>query len=184
MKIPMLRPMTRMVLGVLAIVLLSACANGVSGDEPADPSGRDTQAFKEEMDDVAAQLLPDLHQALGGQPAGLQAKFVERGGYGVWDYTARGRWTGPRGSAEEVLDRAEAVLTDHGFDVERPGRTSDLVGSKGDVRVALERGSSADVERVGELGVTFYNADGLLSGDDYAERTPPVDYLSEISSDE
>lgn len=176
----MLRAMTRMVLGVLTIALLSACAGGVAGDDRDDASGGDTQAFKTEMDGVAADLLPDLHQSVGGQPAGLQAGFVERGGYGVWDYTARGTWTGPTGSAEEILDRAEAVLADHGFEVERPGRTSDLVAGKGDVRVSLERGLSTDVEQVGELRVTLHNADGLLSGDDYAERTPPVDYLSEL----
>ena len=77
--------MIRLLAGLLAATLLVSCTNSGS-----DSAVSETEAFKTEMDTVAARLLPDLMAAVGGRLNGMQATFHERGGFGIWDYTASG----------------------------------------------------------------------------------------------
>ncbi|WP_457205868.1 hypothetical protein [Nocardioides sp. P5_C9_2] len=170
--------MTRLLLGLVAVVLLSSCSS--TGD-PA--SGRadekpDAAAFKQQMDTEAQALLPDLVSELGGSPNGLQASFVERGGFGLWDYTASGVLSRPRGAIDAKLDTASAVLEQHGYTVERDEAQLRVRATKDDIGVTVQAGMPTTDPDVRSVSVRMANVGALEDGDDFAESAPPEDYLA------
>ena len=116
---PRVARMTRLLLGIVAAVLLSSCSS-TDGSPSGDSADQlDAAAFKQEMDAKARSLLPDLVAALGGELGGMQATFYERGGFGIYDYTASGVLSGPRGTVAAKLDAATEVLEQHDYAIER-----------------------------------------------------------------
>ncbi len=170
--------MTRMVLGLIAVLVLSSCSVGDSA--PDEPAADDAKAFKSEMDEFAKALLPDLQAALGGaELKGMEARFYEPGGnFGQWSYEAGGVFVEPPGTAEEVLDSVEAVLVQQGMEMERPAGSQDISATKGNIAVLVQRALEADVESVSGLNVTIASIHRLESNDDFAEDAEPVDYLA------
>lgn len=167
--------MTRVLLLVLLVVLASACA---SAETTRGEDGRrnDAEAFKQEMDAFARDTLPLLQEEVGGDWEGFIASFVEKGGNtGQWEYTAGGRATAPPGSAEQVLDKAEAVLRDQGMEVTRPDVMADITATKGNIAVQVTRALDSDVDSVSALRVTFSSFDRLSSSDGYAEDAGETD---------
>ncbi|MBA3781764.1 hypothetical protein [Nocardioides sp. InS609-2] len=170
--------MTRMVLGLIAILVLSSCSPGDS--DSAEPAADDAKTFKAEMDQFASALLPELQAALGdAELKGMQAKFYEPGGnFGQWSYEAGGEFIEPPGTAEDVLDSVEEVLAQQGMEIERPAGSQDISAMKGNIGVLVQRALEADVETVSGLNVRISSIDRLKSGDDFAEDAEPEDYLA------
>ena len=170
--------MTRLLLGIVAAVLLSSCSstNGSPTDDSGDQLG--AEAFKQEMDAEARTLLPDLVTALGGQLGGMQATFYERGGFGIWDYTATGVLSGPRGTVDAKLDAATAVLEQHDFAVERDDAKERVIATKGDVGVTVQTGMPTTDPQARSLNLRMSSVGGIQDGDDFAESAPPEDYLA------
>jgi hypothetical protein len=160
--------MTRVLLLVLLVALASACA---SAETTRGEDGRrnDAEAFKQQMDAFARDTLPLLQEQVGGDWEGFTASFVEKGNTGQWEYTAGGRATAPPGTAEQVLDQAEAVLRDQGMDVTRPDVMADITATRGNIAVQVTRALDSDVDSVSALRVTFSSFDRLSSSDGYAE---------------
>lgn len=174
---PMLARMTRVLLGILLAVAVSACTSG-DGDTNHDGERRDAKAFKKEMDGFAEESLPALQSSVKGTWKGLQAHFYSQGGnWGLWQYTARGQVASPPGTRKDVLQRAAATLTEHGMEVE----TSDdgVYGTLDNIAVDIEPALDADVESVSYLSVTIRSIEPLDSQDDYAEDAPTADYAAE-----
>ncbi len=168
----MLGAMTRLVIGLAAMVCLLAACSSSPDDGDAGQAGGDARAAQKEMDSLAEELLPDLAPVLGGEVAGLEAGFVERGGFGLWDYRARAQVVRPA-PAEESVGEVERVLEEHGLAVESPGKTSDVTGTVGNVRVSVSW-TAGDAVDVAELSMnTLEPASG---DDDYAAEAEPTDY--------
>ncbi|WP_133241226.1 hypothetical protein [Nocardioides gansuensis] len=170
--------MARTLLGVaLALAVLAAltsCSLDASGDDESgggESAGGEAKEFKAEMDSLARELLPDLVEAIGSRPEELEARFIERGGFGVWDYQAGSTW---EVKGEPRLDKVEQVLTDHGMPVERPGTTSDITATQGNVRVSVSWDEGAAISTA---TLEFNTLDAAGGDDEYAEQAPPTDYL-------
>ncbi len=170
--------MTRMVLGLIAILVLSSCSVADSGSD--EPPADDAKAFKAEMDEFAKALLPGLQAALGGaELKGMQATFYEPGGnFGQWTYEAGGVFVEPPGTAEGVLDAVEEILVQQGMKTERPAGSQDISATKGNIAVLVQRALETDVESVSGLNVKIASIHRLESHDDFAEDAEPVDYLA------
>ncbi len=170
--------MTRLLLGLVAVVLLSSCS---STDGPASRGADDkpdAAAFKEQMDAEAQELLPDLVSELGGSLDGMQATFVERGGFGLWDYTASGVLSRPPGAIDAKLDTASAVLEQHGYSVDRDDAHLRVSATKDAVGVIVEAGMPTTDPTVRSVSVRIANVGALRDEDDFAEGAPPEDYLA------
>lgn len=175
---PRVTGMTRILLGLAVLLLLSACTSDSSSGAP-DGSGAepDAQTVKAEMDGEAQTLLPDLVSTLGGRFNGLQATFVERGGFGIWDYTANGSLLKPSGTMTESLAAVESVLSEHGYAVETDDAQRRVTGTKGNVSVTAQA-SLLSAEKKGS-GLNFrMGTSGIQDGDDFAESAPAEDYLA------
>lgn len=165
--------MTRILIVALA-VLLAATVAGCTPDgstNGAGPSDNDAEAFKTEMDAFVRETLPELQTQVGGEWGGFQGRFFEKGGNtGQWEYTADGGTSKPPGTADEVLDKVEAVLTEQGMEITRPDVIADISGRKGNISVQVTRALDADVESISTLRVTFSSFNRLTSSDDFAEN--------------
>ncbi|HXH77506.1 hypothetical protein [Nocardioides sp.] len=172
--------MTRILLVALAVVLaatLAACTPDGSTNGAGAPDN-DAEAFKTEMDAFARETLPQLEAQVGGEWTGFQGRFFEKGGNtGQWEYTAEGGTTKPPGTADEVLDKIEAVLIEQGMEITRPDIIADITGRKGNVAVQVTRALDDDVESISLLRVTFRSHDRLKSSDDFAENAGTTDLL-------
>lgn len=178
--VPMLTRMTRLVLGILLAVAVSACT-GDGVDPNRDGERRDAEAFKQEMDGFAQESLPALESSVKGTWKGLQAHFYSQGGrFGLWHYTAGGQVLSPPGTREDILDRAAATLTEQGMEVDQS--PDGVHGTKGNIAVDIEPALDADVETVSVLRVTIRSAEPLDSVDDYADDAPPTDYAAYLRS--
>ena len=173
-RVPMLGAMTRLVIGLATMVCLLAACSSPSDGGGDGPAGGDARAAKQEMDSLAEELLPDLAPVLGGEVTRMEAGFVERGGFGLWDYRARTQVVRPA-PAEESLAEVQRVLEAHGLAVEAPGKTSDVTGTVGNVRVSVAW-TAGDAVDVAELSMnTLEPASG---DDDYAADAAPTDYAA------
>jgi hypothetical protein len=168
--------MTRILLAVLLAALAAACTNP-SATDPGD-SEPDAEAFKTEMDAEAATLLPDLIEAVGGQLNGMQATFYERGGFGIWDYTASGTVYALPGTDDQALTAGASSLEEHGFTVETDAEKKSLRASKGNVRVIVASAFPDDDKGIASLNLTMSSAEAISDGDDFAENAPAEDYLA------
>lgn len=168
--------MSRIVLVVLLAVLATACTSTGSSD-PGDSSA-DAESFKQEMDAEAKTLLPDLMSAVGGQLNGMQATFRERGGFGIWDYTASGTVHGLPGTDDEALAAGARTLEEHGFTVETDPEKVRLAATKGNISVLVASAFPGDDQGVASLNLSMSSADTISDGDDFAEDAPPEDYLA------
>lgn len=166
-----LNGMVAMLIVVLVATLAATCT---SNDDPDVPSEAET--FKTEMDTEAARLLPDLMQAVGGRLGGMQATYYERGGFGIWDYTASGGILDPAASTTDSLAASATVLTDHGYTVETDDEQRRVRGDKGEIVVIVEA-SLLKGESTG-LNLSMGNLGTVSEDDDYAENAPPADYLA------
>ncbi len=168
--------MTRILLAVLFVALATACTNqdttGTDGGEP------DAETFKAEMDAEAKRLLPDLTSTLGGELSGMQATFYERGGFGLWDYIGEGVISRPLGSVSEKLDKATAVLEEHGYTVERDDEHRRVSAKKDAIGVTVQAGVPTTDPQVTSLNVRIANVGAISDGDDFAESAPAEDYLA------
>lgn len=166
--------MTRIMIVVLVAMLgasSTACAPGGSTNNSQRGAANDAEAFKTEMDAFARATLPKLEREVGGEWGGFTGRFFEKGGNtGQWEYTASGGTSQPPGTADEVLDNVEAVLTEQGMKITRPDVISDITGRKGNIAVQVTRALDADVESVSTLQVTFSSFDRLKSSNDFAEN--------------
>jgi hypothetical protein len=171
--------MTRLLLGLVAAVLLSSCSSGdaTSGRTDEQP---DAAAFKEQMDAEARRLLPDLVSGLGGSLGGMQATFVERGGFGLWDYTAAGVLSRPRGTVDAKLETARSVLEQHGYTVDRDDAHERVTATKGDVGVIVQAGMPTTDPAVRSVNLRISNVGAISDGGDFAESVPPEDYLAYV----
>ena len=129
--------MTRIVLGLVVVLLLAACTSDGGSDVDGSGDGPDARTVKTEMDGEAEALLPDLVDQVGGELNGMQATFTERGGFGVWDYRAGGALVGPSGTTTESLTAAQAVLEEHGYTVQTNDSQKRVTGTKGNVTVIV-----------------------------------------------
>lgn len=177
---PTLARMTRMVLGVVLAILLTACSTSGSGTpEESEADGQpDARAAKAEMDAAARTALPALASKIGGQLSGLQAHFTERGAFGIWDYSADGHIAEPPGTMARALDAAEGALTSEGYSVERDDAQKRVIGTLGNVRVAVEAGLLTDDRVVSTLNLRFGIVGAVSDGDGFAESAPTEDYLA------
>lgn len=175
---PRLGPMTRTLLGIVLALTMAACSSGAGSadDERSEP---DAEAAKVEMDAAAADVLPDLAAALGGSMSGLQARFFERGGFGIWDYVADGKVGEPPGTMAAVLDTTEGVLSKQGYTVTRDESEKRVTGKKGSVSLIVEAGLLSDVRTVSSLDVHLA-VSGISDGDDFAKAAPAEDYLAYV----
>lgn len=167
----MARTLLGATLALVALAALASCSPDAAGDD-LPPGGGEAKAFKAEMDALAEELLPDLLGAIGSRPEELEARFVERGGYGVWDYLAGSTWAV---EGKPHIDEVERVVSDHGMDVERPGTTSDVTATRGNVRVSV---SWAEGAAISTATLRFDTVDAAGGDDGYAAQTPPEDYLA------
>jgi hypothetical protein len=186
---PRVAGMTRIVLGLVVVLLLSAATSACTADGSGSGSGSgsggqdagnraDARAVKTEVDGEAEAVLPDLVDRLGGELNGMQATFVERGGFGTWDYTAGGALVGPAGTVSQSLTTVETVLDDHGYAVEANGSQKRVTGTKGNVSVIVEASLLSAEEKGSGLNLTIGSTGGIEDGDDYAASTPPEDYTA------
>jgi hypothetical protein len=169
--------MTRILLGLAVVLLLSACTSD-AGSGPGEGSGGepDAETFKQQMDAEAKTLLPDLMTRLGGNINGMQATFYERGGFGLWDYVASGGVGGTDASTTESLAASADVLEQHDYDVVTDDAERRVTATKGDIGVTVQA-SRLTGESVG-LTIRISNVGALQEGDDFAESAPAEDYLA------
>lgn len=171
--------MTRILLAVLFAALATACSSGNATDSGSGDPGsgdKDAEAFKTEMDAEAKALLPDLMSSVGGELSGMRAAFSERSGFGLWDYVATGGIGRTDSSTSDSLAASAATLKDHGYTVETDDAQRRVTGTKGDIGVIVEA-SLLKGESTG-LNLRMSNHGAIHDGDDYAESTPPEDYLA------
>lgn len=163
----MVTAMRRTVL-LLCCLALTACSGSVR--EGADPPPSEIKA---EVDAVARDVLPDLVRVIGGAPQQMVARFVERGGYGIYDYGAQATWRVPDRPAP--LDRVVEVLETHGLAVEKPGTTSDVTATQGNVRVSVSwtTGDAATV-----AGVDIGTIDPIVADTDDVEPIGPEEFTA------
>lgn len=172
--------MSRLFLTLVVALLVSACT---SAGEPHGDDGSsrvDARAIKAEMDAEARSLLPDLLAQVGGTLTGMRATFYERGGHGLWDYTAGGSIERPPGTVAEALGSATAALEEHGFTVESEDAQKRVTGRKENVSVIVEAALLTDDRSVSRLNVSMGNIDAITEGDHYAGSTPPEDYTAQL----
>ena len=175
---PRVNHMTRILLAVLLVALVAACTSPGATDPGA--SEPDAKSFKSEMDAEAASLLHDLMQAFGGQLNVMQATFYERGGFGIWDYTASGTVYGLPGTDDQALKAGSRTLEDHGFTVVANKEKASLRASKGNVSVIVASAFPGDDTGVASLNLSMSSAEAISDGDDFAEDAPPEDYLAYV----
>ncbi|MCW2835742.1 MAG: hypothetical protein JWN68_3695 [Nocardioides sp.] len=172
--------MTRILFVALAVGLAASVA-ACTPDGSTNAAGRpdnDAEVFKTEMDAFVRDTLPKLQAQVGGEWTGFQGRFFEKGGNtGQWEYTAEGGTSRPAGSADEVLDKVEAVLIEQGMEITRPDVIADITGRKANIAVQVTRALDADVESISTLRVTFSSYDRLKSSDDFAENAGMTDLL-------
>ena len=168
--------MTRVALGLVVALLLSACSFGEGSEAGGE---NDAETFKATMDELARELLPDLQRSLGdAELLGMEATFYEPGGsFGVWKYTADGVFADPAGTPEKVLEKVSGVLADHGLEV-TPDDGSGLAGRRDGVLVSVEAVSVDDPGAVRSLTITMVSDKGLSSRGDFAEDAEPEDYTA------
>ncbi|WP_107705877.1 hypothetical protein [Nocardioides allogilvus] len=168
---PRINPLVGLLVAVLVAALAATCSGRDSADEPSE-----AETFKAEMDTEAARLLPDLMDAVGGRLGGMQATYYERGGFGIWDYTASGGIVDTAASTTDSLAASAAVLAHHGYAVETDDEQRRVRGDKGEI-VVLVGASLLKGEATG-LNISMGNLGTVSEGDDYAENAPPADYLA------
>jgi hypothetical protein len=170
--------MTRIVLGLVVVLLLAACTSDGGSDVEGSGDGPDARTVKAEMDaeGEAEAVLPDLVGRLGGQFNGMQATFYERGGFGIWDYTASGSLLKPSGTMTESLAAVEGILDEHGYAVETDDAQRRVTGTKGNVTV-IAQASLLTAEKKGSGLNVRIGVSGIQDGDDFAESAPAEDYL-------
>jgi hypothetical protein len=172
--------MTRIVLGLAVLLLLSACSSeGGSGGDRDRGDSPDARAVKTEVDAEARTLLPDLMDRLGGRLNGMQATFYQRGGFGIWDYTASGALVRPSGTTSQSLAAVRDVLEQHDYSVEVDESHKRVTGKKGEVYVIVESSLLTAEEKGSGLNVSM-GSSGINDGDEFAESTPPEDYLDYV----
>lgn len=177
---PRVTVMTRIVLGLAVLLLVSACSSDAgSGDAGGSGDSPDAQAVKAEMDAEAEAVLPDLVDRLGGRLDGMQAAFSERGGFGIWDYTASGTLVQPSGTMTQSLTGVGEVLEEHDYSVVTDDAQKRVTGTKGNVSVIVEASLLTDEKQGSGLNVRM-GASGISDGDDFAESAPPEDYLAYV----
>ncbi len=174
---PRVAAMTRIVLGLVVVLLLAACTSDGGSDLDGSGDGPDARTVKAEMDAEAEAVLPDLVGRLGGQFNGMQATFLERGGFGIWDYTASGSLVKPSGTMTESLAAVEGVLEEHGYAVETDDAQRRVTGTKGNVTV-IAQASLLTAEKKGSGLNVRIGVSGIQDGDDFAESAPAEDYLA------
>lgn len=165
----------RALLGIVAALMLCGCLT--SGESTSDPSEPDAKAAKQEMDAAAAEILPALSARLGGTMSLSQARFYERGGFGIWDYAAHGFIIRPPGTMSAVLDATEEVMTKHGYTVTREPGQKRVSGTKGNVSLIVQAGLLKDVRTVSSLNLNL-EVNGIFDGDEFDEDAPPEDYAT------
>jgi len=166
---------TRLVALLFSIMLLTSCTSG--GNGYGNGSGEpDAAAFKTKMDAEAQTLLPDLMSSLGGNLNGMQATFYERGGFGLWDYTASGGVGGTDAPTTTSFTASAGMLEDHHYTVETDEARREIRGTKGDISVIIQA-SLLTGESVG-LNIRMSNHGAISDGDDFAENAPAEDYLA------
>lgn len=169
--------MNRLALGLVIALLLSSCSFG----EGSKPDGaNDAEAFKKKMDAQARELLPALHEALGGATLnGMQAHFYEKGGsFGVWSYTADGVFEGPFEDGQDVLGISQSVLEEQGYTVALDSNGTDISARKDGVLVVIDEVPAPDGAGVARVSITMVSDDGLSSRDDFAEDSADEDYAA------
>lgn len=172
-RLPMLDLVARIGLGIVTLVWLLTSCSSSSSEVDGGPGGGEAQAAKREMDALAEKLLPDLVPRLG-EVTEMDADFVERGGYGLYDYRASAQVLRPA-PRREALAEVERVLEEHGLTVESPGETSDVTGTLGNVRVSVVWMSGDAVDTADLTVNTLRPASG---DDDYVADTGPTDYTT------
>lgn len=170
--------MTRIVLGLVVVLLLAACTSDGGSDVEGSGDGPDARTVKTEMDGEAEAVLPDLVAQVGGELNGMQATFTERGGFGVWDYRAGGALVGPAGTTSESLAATRSVLEEHGYTVESNDSQKRVTGTKGNVTVVVEASLLTAEKKGSGLNVTVGSTGGIEDGDEYAASAPPEDYTA------
>lgn len=176
---PRVSAMTRIVLGLAVLLLLSACTSDGGSDGPAGPGDMpDARTVKAEMDAEARSVLPDLVDRLGGRLNGMQATFYQRGGFGIWDYTAGGSLVQPSGTVSQSLAGVKEVLEQHGYAVETDDAQKRVTGTKGNVSVIVEASLLSAEKKGSGLNVSIGNLGGISDGDDFAQSAPPEDYMA------
>lgn len=173
---PRVGGMARLALLLSVAVALVACSPSVraGGDPPAED-------VKAEVDGVAREVVPPLTEALGVQPTGLRATFVERGGFDLWDYGAGGQFVGPQRARGELLDAIGTVLSEAGLTIERDEARGEVRGTRGNVSVRLRvapatvAGSSRTQHLV---QVSIGSIAPTSEGGGYAEDASPEDYTA------
>lgn len=173
---PRVNRMTRILLAVLLVALAAACTS--PGATDSGDGMPDAETFKGEMDAEAASLLPDLMTAFGGQLNGMQATFYERGGFGIWDYTAKGTVYALPGTDDQALAAGSRALEDHGFTVETDEEKVRLRASKGNISVLVDSAFPGDDKGVASLNLSMSSAATISDGDGFAESAPAEDYLA------
>jgi hypothetical protein len=176
---PRVAAMTRIVLGLVVVLLLAACTSNGGSDVDGSGDGPDARTVKTEMDGEAEAVLPDLVGRLGGQFNGMQATFYERGGFGIWDYTASGSLVKPSGTMTQSLTAVESVLEEHGYAVETDDAQRRVTGTKGNVTV-IAQASLLTAEKKGSGLNVRIGVSGIQDGDEYAADAPPEDYTAFI----
>ena len=173
--------MTRIVLGLAVLLLLSACTSDGGSDGPAGSGDTpDARTVKAEVDAEAEALLPDLLDRVGGRLNGMQATFYERGGFGTWDYTATGALIRPSGTTSQSLVAVRDVLEQHCYAVEADDAHKRVTGTKGNVSVIVEASLLTAEDKGSGLNVRMGSNGGISDGDDFAESAPPEDYLAYV----
>jgi hypothetical protein len=176
---PRVTGMTRIVLGLAVLLLLSACTSEDGAKGPAGSgNATDARTVKSEVDAEAEAVLPDLIDRVGGRLNGMQATFYERGGFGTWDYTATGSLVRPSGTTSESLAAVRDVLEQHDYSVEANDSQKRVTGTKGNVSVIVEASLLTAEEKGSGLNVRMGSSEGISDGDDFAESAPPEDYLA------
>ena len=167
--------MTHLFLLLLVATVMTSCGTPVR--EGGDPSA---ETLKTEVDGVAKQVLPQLTDALGVKPTGLQADFIERGGFGLWDYGASGQFVAPQGTPDVLAESITKAMTDVGLSVKTDSLGA-VVGSRGNVVVRLTVGTSVvpgSSRTMALVDISIGSRQPTSEGEDFAESAPPEDYLA------
>jgi hypothetical protein len=177
---PRVARMTRIVLGLAVLFLLSACTSESGSAGAGDPEDSpDARTVKTDVDTEAEVLLPDLLDRLGGRLNGMQATFLERGGFGIWDYTAAGALIRPSGTTSQSLAAVRDVLEQHDYSVEVNDSQKRVTGTKGEVYVIVEASLLSAEEKGSGLNVRM-GSSGISDANGFAESVPPEDYLAYV----